>query len=194
MARYYEPEQGVFTAIDPDPGDEDDPQTMNGYNYANNNPVKYVDPDGNWVWMAVGGAFGAYSGYKHVKKRGYKGWKMAASVAGGALLGAVGGGKIKAAGKAASKIFKYGRKLKFKNITKRNSVRNYKTNISQRQLKNRLIKNNWKAERVGPKKKGITKFTRNGRKIVVRKYSRDGRPTADYGLNKRNVIKFRLRR
>ncbi|MFM9531567.1 RHS repeat-associated core domain-containing protein, partial [Listeria monocytogenes] len=34
MARYYEPEQGVFTAYDPDPGDEDDPQTMNGYNYA----------------------------------------------------------------------------------------------------------------------------------------------------------------
>ncbi|MBC8824786.1 hypothetical protein IAI11_30950, partial [Escherichia coli] len=48
MARYYEPEQGVFTAYDPDPGDEDDPQTMNGYNYANNNPVMMVDPDGNF--------------------------------------------------------------------------------------------------------------------------------------------------
>lgn len=95
MARYYEPEQGVFTAYDPDPGDEDDPQTMNGYNYANNNPVRYVDPDGNWVWMAVGGAFGAYSGYKYAKKRGYKGWKMAASVIGGTAIGAVGGNKLK---------------------------------------------------------------------------------------------------
>lgn len=52
MARYYEPEQGVFTAYDPDPGDEDDPQTMNGYNYANNNPVRYVDPDGNFAIVA----------------------------------------------------------------------------------------------------------------------------------------------
>ncbi|ARM72077.1 hypothetical protein LMxysn_0442 [Listeria monocytogenes] len=52
MARYYEPEQGVFTAYDPDPGDEDDPQTMNGYNYANNNPVKYFDPDGNFAIAA----------------------------------------------------------------------------------------------------------------------------------------------
>ncbi|WP_128080327.1 RHS repeat domain-containing protein [Listeria fleischmannii] len=51
MARYYEPEQGVFTAYDPDPGDEDDPQTMNGYNYANNSPVMYVDPDGNFAFV-----------------------------------------------------------------------------------------------------------------------------------------------
>ncbi|WP_240310294.1 hypothetical protein [Listeria goaensis] len=41
MARYYAP----------DPGDEDDPQTMNGYNYANNNPVMYVDPDGNFAFV-----------------------------------------------------------------------------------------------------------------------------------------------
>ncbi|MBM5720674.1 hypothetical protein D8X92_08125 [Listeria ivanovii] len=52
MARYYEPEQGVFTAVDPDPGDEDDPQTMNGYNYANNTPVMYMDPDGNFAIAA----------------------------------------------------------------------------------------------------------------------------------------------
>nr|WP_255377783.1 MULTISPECIES: RHS repeat-associated core domain-containing protein [unclassified Listeria] len=51
MARYYEPSQGVFTAYDPDPGDEDDPQTMNGYNYANNNPVMYVDSDGNFAFV-----------------------------------------------------------------------------------------------------------------------------------------------
>ncbi|EGC8271653.1 RHS repeat-associated core domain-containing protein [Listeria monocytogenes] len=65
MARYYEPEQGVFTAYDPDPGDEDDPQTMNGYNYANNNPVMMVDPDGNFplaipaVYWGVSGAIAA---------------------------------------------------------------------------------------------------------------------------------------
>nr|WP_311769001.1 RHS repeat-associated core domain-containing protein [Listeria immobilis] len=52
MARYYDPEQGVFTAVDPDPGNEDDPQTMNGYNYANNTPVMYMDPDGNFAIAA----------------------------------------------------------------------------------------------------------------------------------------------
>lgn len=87
MARYYEPAQGVFTAIDPDPGDDDDPQTMNGYNYANNNPVMFVDPDGEYavvvyfipgigqvlaVGTVIGG--GVYVGYKyrHKIRRGAK--------------------------------------------------------------------------------------------------------------------------
>lgn len=61
MARYYEPEQGVFTAYDPDPGDEDDPQTMNGYNYANNNPVMMVDPDGNFP-LAIPAVYWGVSG------------------------------------------------------------------------------------------------------------------------------------
>lgn len=95
MARYYEPEQGVFTAYDPDPGDEDDPQTMNGYNYANNNPVMYVDPDGHWVWLAINAGFAAYDGYKAYKKT--KSWKKAAFAAG---KGALGGGKFKLAKKA----------------------------------------------------------------------------------------------
>ncbi|MCU5186053.1 hypothetical protein OCA11_17585 [Bacillus cereus] len=30
IARYYQPEHGVFLSVDPDPGDEDDPITMNG--------------------------------------------------------------------------------------------------------------------------------------------------------------------
>lgn len=47
IARYYDPEHGVFLSVDPDPGDEDDPVTQNGYTYANNNPVNMVDPDGH---------------------------------------------------------------------------------------------------------------------------------------------------
>lgn len=43
MARYYYPAHGVFTSLDPDPGDEDDPLTMNGYTYTDNNPVLNVD-------------------------------------------------------------------------------------------------------------------------------------------------------
>ncbi|RAL21478.1 RHS repeat domain-containing protein [Thermoflavimicrobium daqui] len=48
QARYYNPDTGRFLTLDPDPGDEDDPKTQNGYNYANNNPVMFVDPDGHW--------------------------------------------------------------------------------------------------------------------------------------------------
>lgn len=46
MARYYNPDKGVFLSLDPVRGDTMNPITMNGYNYANNNPVMMVDPDG----------------------------------------------------------------------------------------------------------------------------------------------------
>ncbi|MED3092213.1 RHS repeat-associated core domain-containing protein, partial [Bacillus thuringiensis] len=47
IARYYNPDHAVFLSVDPDPGDEDDPVTMNGYTYVDNNPVMLIDPDGN---------------------------------------------------------------------------------------------------------------------------------------------------
>lgn len=46
IARYYQPEHGVFLSLDPNPGDSDDILTQNGYSYVSNNPVKFVDPDG----------------------------------------------------------------------------------------------------------------------------------------------------
>ncbi|OCA85770.1 Wall-associated protein [Bacillus sp. FJAT-27225] len=91
IARYYNPVQGVFLSSDPDPGDDDDILTQNGYTYANNNPVRFVDPDGHWVWMAVGALVGGVSSYKAAKKKGLSGWKLWGSVAGGAAFGAVGG-------------------------------------------------------------------------------------------------------
>ncbi|MDQ0156473.1 RHS repeat domain-containing protein [Anoxybacillus andreesenii] len=48
MARYYNPENGVFLSLDPVRGDLMEPQTLNGYNYANNNPIMNIDPDGNY--------------------------------------------------------------------------------------------------------------------------------------------------
>ena len=36
-----------------DPGDEDDPVTMNGYTYGDNNPVMKVDPDGHYAIALV---------------------------------------------------------------------------------------------------------------------------------------------
>ncbi|MDP7978540.1 RHS repeat-associated core domain-containing protein [Bacillus sp. WLY-B-L8] len=47
IARYYNPTHGVFLSVNPDPGDEDDPLTQNGYTYVDNNPVMLIDPDGN---------------------------------------------------------------------------------------------------------------------------------------------------
>ncbi|MGU3372269.1 DNRLRE domain-containing protein [Bacillus mycoides] len=79
IARYYNPDHGVFLSVDPDPGDEDDPITMNGYTYGDNNPVMMIDPDGHLAFgaagiyfvpgvgqaallatLAVGGAYGAW--------------------------------------------------------------------------------------------------------------------------------------
>jgi len=49
--------------MDPDPGDDDDILTQNGYTYVNNNPVMLVDPDEHFVWMAINAGFAAYDGY-----------------------------------------------------------------------------------------------------------------------------------
>ncbi|PIZ70845.1 hypothetical protein COY07_06070 [Candidatus Peregrinibacteria bacterium CG_4_10_14_0_2_um_filter_43_11] len=48
-ARYYDPVIGRFTSMDPWEGDLKDPQTLNKYSYARNNPVRYVDPTGEKV-------------------------------------------------------------------------------------------------------------------------------------------------
>jgi len=48
QARYYNPANGAFVALDPHPGDEDEPLSQNGYTYANNNPVANIDYNGAW--------------------------------------------------------------------------------------------------------------------------------------------------
>jgi RHS repeat-associated protein len=45
-ARYYDPVVGRFTGIDPKEVDPIDLHSFNRYAYANNNPYKFVDPDG----------------------------------------------------------------------------------------------------------------------------------------------------
>ncbi|WP_256984888.1 polymorphic toxin-type HINT domain-containing protein [Streptomyces sp. 2R] len=53
-AREYDPDLGRFISVDPIL-DLADPQQMNGYNYANDNPVTLLDPDGLKP-MATGGS------------------------------------------------------------------------------------------------------------------------------------------
>lgn len=64
MVRYYEPKNGVFLSLDPDPGSDGDSLDQNGYAYGKNNPVMNVDPDGHWVWLVVNAGFAAYDAYK----------------------------------------------------------------------------------------------------------------------------------
>ncbi len=53
-ARWYDPEAGRFLAVDPVYWIEDSPvHSFNRYAYANNNPYKYIDPDGELPVFAV---------------------------------------------------------------------------------------------------------------------------------------------
>ncbi|MGH0633354.1 RHS repeat-associated core domain-containing protein [Bacillus pacificus] len=61
IARYYNPEHGVFLSVDP-------------------------DPDGYFAWMVLNAGFAAYDGYKAYKKNG---WKAATVAVGAGLVGGV---------------------------------------------------------------------------------------------------------
>ncbi|WP_275898352.1 RHS repeat-associated core domain-containing protein, partial [Peribacillus alkalitolerans] len=83
-ARYYDSDTGRFITRDTFHGFEDDPKSLNQYAYAHGNPVRYVDHDGNWVWLVFNAALATYDGYKAYKKakaegkRGYKLWSAVA--------------------------------------------------------------------------------------------------------------------
>lgn len=54
-ARYYDSEVGRFITRDTWPGEIRDPQSLNGYIYCKNNPVKYIDQWGNFALPAAVG-------------------------------------------------------------------------------------------------------------------------------------------
>lgn len=51
-ARYSDPIIGRFLSMDPSPPSAKNAQSFNRYNYANNNPFRYTDPDGREVISA----------------------------------------------------------------------------------------------------------------------------------------------
>jgi RHS repeat-associated protein len=102
-ARYYDPENGNFLALDPHPGDDDDPLSQNGYIYARNNPIMNFDSDGN-NWRRI--VYAIKYGIRYWLST-YVGWSNA-----GALIDkfyALGGATL--AGGIAYK-------LKYKSLTK----------------------------------------------------------------------------
>lgn len=50
-ARYYDPHLQRFIQPDTLLPDIYDPQQLNRYSYARNNPLKYTDPTGHWAWL-----------------------------------------------------------------------------------------------------------------------------------------------
>lgn len=97
-ARYYDPVIGRFMAIDPVGFQEGNPTSFNRYAYANNNPYKYVDPDGNLPILLL--AFAASDFYNAYQETGSIG-----QAAGAAVLGAINPfGKAAKAVKAAKGV------------------------------------------------------------------------------------------
>ncbi len=98
LARYYSGAQGRFTSPDPNNAgaDPEDPQSWNAYAYSLNNPMKYVDPDGESATL-IGGIAGAVIGGGIAAWRGESVWKGAVS---GAVAGALAGAVIDTGGVA----------------------------------------------------------------------------------------------
>lgn len=97
-ARYYDPELGRFTQPDTIVPEPSNPQALNRYSYVANNPLKYIDPSGNfleWVAVAVGAIIGAIIGavttgtVKGALLGALTGAIAAAAVIGGAAIGGV---------------------------------------------------------------------------------------------------------
>ncbi len=94
-ARLYDPILGRFLAPDPYIQMPDFSQNFNRYAYCLNNPLVYIDQDGEsflLIAILVGAAIGGYQGYKIGKAQGATGWKMAGYIFGGAAIGGLAGG------------------------------------------------------------------------------------------------------
>ncbi|WP_244404842.1 RHS repeat domain-containing protein [Saccharococcus caldoxylosilyticus] len=113
IARYYHPEQGVFLSLDP--GDADDILTQNGYAYANNNPVKMVDPDGKFAWWAAAALSGAVIDagiYAWENRKNYRSKRFWKGLGKSAIRGAITSVAIGGAGKIAYWAARGGRIIK----------------------------------------------------------------------------------
>ena len=70
IARYQDGAVGRFISPDPTEGKIDNPQSLNKYTYARNNPVILIDPDGKNIAQALTGLVVgvAKDGYNAVAK------------------------------------------------------------------------------------------------------------------------------
>jgi len=100
-----------FVSVDPHPGDQDDPQSLNEYVYCKNNPINYTDPDGDFIETGLDIASVVYSANEFRKNRswGNAGWLAFDTLMVALPLG-TGSGSIRA-GLKAGKGVKVGEKI-----------------------------------------------------------------------------------
>jgi len=67
-------------------------QNLNRYSYALNNPLKYTDPDGEWINLVIGAAIGGAVGYISGRAAGLRGWDLTYYTIASAGIGAISGG------------------------------------------------------------------------------------------------------
>lgn len=94
-ARLYDPAIGRFLSPDPYVQAPDFSQNFNRYSYAMNNPLVYIDQDGEIAWFVpviIGAVIGGTSGYMIGRNNDASGWNMAGYIVGGAIVGGVSGG------------------------------------------------------------------------------------------------------
>lgn len=106
QARYYDPVVGRFMGVDPVGFMESNPMMFNRYAYGNNNPYRFVDPDGNVPLLVViplvAGA-GLFSDYANTPTNGTDVYAKGAIEMTMAVAGPPGGTYI--AGKIGGMLF-----------------------------------------------------------------------------------------
>ncbi|MFX3617838.1 MAG: RHS repeat domain-containing protein [Sporolactobacillus sp.] len=156
QARYYDPQNGNFLAMDPDSGDDDDTLSQNGYTYAKNNPMMNVDPDGKYAAVLL--LFG----------EAVPGLGEAILITAGLYIGYQG------------LMWLARNSSDYKDVTTKGSkTKNRKTNVTKRGFEKALENNGWKKKRSKDKKTDI--FSKKGARYTVRDHatSYDG-PTAEF--------------
>ncbi|TLU98952.1 FG-GAP-like repeat-containing protein [Dyadobacter luticola] len=106
--RLYDPVVGRVLSVDNYVADPGSTQAYNRYSYANNNPLVYTDPDGEWVHIVIGAAVGgvvnlglkAFQGKIHSFKDGAIAFGIGAAA--GAVTAATGGAATSALGLSAA--------------------------------------------------------------------------------------------